>query len=461
VTRVEELTLRLIDGDLGEAEAEELSALVARDPDAERTHLKLLDMEAALRGGRENLDVSEEVVERLSRSRDERVERGVMDRLRRRRARVGPASRSGWAWAIGGLAAAALLLVVLRPGREPRKPVRIEPPAVVVENPPPVPPEPPPLPPPAPPPPPPPAPPPPRETPPSPVVPPPAPPPPVEEPPKRPPPPPAETVVAVAELESLTGSVRILGGNAPARAGAALAAGQGLEVEARSSAALKYPDGTRVRLEEATLVRRLEAPGRLVVERGSLSAEVMKRGEANAIVFSTPQGDARVLGTKLALAVSPSWTRLEVQEGKVRLVGLDVPAGHYAVAAPGVKLAARPLSPAGTVVGFTLFDAESGDPVPGFDPIPDNAILTLARLPKKINIRVHTSPAAPGSLRFEIDGMSRVENAPPFEVASEFGRNPFAWPPAPGAHALTATPYAGRDGGGAAGAALTLHFRVK
>jgi hypothetical protein len=48
----------------------------------------------------------------------------------------------------------------------------------------------------------------------------------------------------------------------------------------------------------------------------------------------TPHGDAHVVGTVLRLTAAKTGTRLEVEEGKVRLKGTDVAAGQVAFAAP-------------------------------------------------------------------------------------------------------------------------------
>jgi hypothetical protein len=290
-----------------------------------------------------------------------------------------------------------------------------------------------------------------------------------EDPPPAPRPAP-ETIVAVAELESVVGDVQLLSAAGPmaARAGQGIAAGQGFEaVGAKSSAVLKYPDGTRLRLENGQ-IKQVDEGKRIVVARGIVHADVARQIAGKSVTILTPQAEAKVLGTKFALHVVASWTRLEVQEGKVRLsregaAGVDVSAGHFALAAPGIRLVPRPLPPAGAVAGFVLVNLDNGLPIPGFDPMPDTAVLNLASLPtKNFNLRALMTSGAVGSVRFEFDGPTgfRVESNPPFELASELGRNLFVWPPAPGVHVLTATPYSGAGATGTAGGASTLTFRV-
>ena len=50
MTRVEELTLKLVDGEITAEEREELERLIAQDVDAKRVHVFLMEQEGALRG---------------------------------------------------------------------------------------------------------------------------------------------------------------------------------------------------------------------------------------------------------------------------------------------------------------------------------------------------------------------------------------------------------------------------
>jgi hypothetical protein len=154
----------------------------------------------------------------------------------------------------------------------------------------------------------------------------------------------AEAVVAT--VEKVEGDVWILGDGRRSKAEPkqALTSGQGLECA--GAAELSYADGTRLKIGPDTLAREfLEPKGRsgkrLKLDRGVLSAEVRKQPADQPMVIETPQGEATVVGTKLRLTVEPDAkgsTRLEVEEGKVRLKRLldqktiDVATGHFAVA---------------------------------------------------------------------------------------------------------------------------------
>jgi len=174
-----------------------------------------------------------------------------------------------------------------------------------------------------------------------------------------------KTIATAARLDRISGEVHVLARDSriPAKAGMDLVAGQGLEVaEGAGRATLKFGDGTVVDLGAGTKLLEAfdqEPSGkgargkRLYVEKGEARAEVAKQPAEQPMVFSTPHGEATVLGTTLRIFVDPDpnagLTRLEVMEGKVRLrrnldrKTVDVTSGHLAVAATGVDLAVKPL----------------------------------------------------------------------------------------------------------------------
>ena len=162
------------------------------------------------------------------------------------------------------------------------------------------------------------------------------------------------TKVAVALLERIDGEVVITQGSEKrwAKGGEGLLSGQGLEMRgAKSRGVLMYPDKTRVEFGPDTEVRDIEIEGgkRLFILKGSISASVTKQPAGEPMIFATPHGEARVVGTTLRLHVDPDpkkGTRLDVEEGKVELKNLSrktvcVESGRYVVAASGVEFIAR------------------------------------------------------------------------------------------------------------------------
>ena len=128
------------------------------------------------------------------------------------------------------------------------------------------------------------------------------------------------------------------------------------------------------------------------------------------------------------------------------------------------KVEVRDLSDASAVVSFTLVNAATGQPIPGFDPIPANAVIDPIKLPA-FSIRANTNPAQVGSVRFSYDLRPeyKVENVVPYSLTGDFDNgtryNPFR--PAPGVQTLTATPFSGASLTGTIGTARSLSFIVE
>ncbi len=182
------------------------------------------------------------------------------------------------------------------------------------------------------------------------------------------------TETVVATVTRVEGEVMLVSGETRAAAAPKqpITTGQGLEtVGAASSVEMTYPDGTRVRLEPGTLVKDL-ADGdkkgkRLFLAKGGLWASVRKQPADQPMTLGTATGEARVLGTTLRLTLDEKGsTRLEVEEGKVRLKRLsdgkavDVVTGHFAVAAA----ATTEFKPLPTILsglaGYWRFEDQAG-----------------------------------------------------------------------------------------------------
>ena len=109
---------------------------------------------------------------------------------------------------------------------------------------------------------------------------------------------------------------------------------------------IKLQAGTQLKLDQDLTGKRLE----LLV--GTISAKVAPQPTAHAMLISTPQAEAKVVGTEFVLSVDGSSTHLEVIEGALRICNRDegkavyVGRDHYATVARGVDLAARSLLPA-------------------------------------------------------------------------------------------------------------------
>jgi ferric-dicitrate binding protein FerR (iron transport regulator) len=175
-------------------------------------------------------------------------------------------------------------------------------------------------------------------------------------PPEAPKPRVTQTEPAWAVITRAEGTVMLVGANGrtPLQVGTELRAGDGIETAAAAALSFRYPDGTLIDAQADTSLADASADGRpgktLRLSRGSLAAQVATQAPATPFVIQTPQATLTVVGTALSVAVSPTATRLEVREGKVRLSrksdnkSADVAAGQFAVAGPGAEPRPQPLA---------------------------------------------------------------------------------------------------------------------
>ncbi len=117
-----------------------------------------------------------------------------------------------------------------------------------------------------------------------------------------------------------------------------------------------------------------------------------------------------------------------------------------------------------TVVSFTLINADTNEPIDGYDPIQEGMSINLQELPtSNLNIRANTDPYEVGSVRFGFNGNDnyRTENKAPYALESDNHGNYNAWTPALGNHEVTATTYSEAYAKGEAGVPATLNFTVE
>jgi 6-phosphogluconolactonase (cycloisomerase 2 family) len=127
-----------------------------------------------------------------------------------------------------------------------------------------------------------------------------------------------------------------------------------------------------------------------------------------------------------------------------------------------------PPPPAGPVVeSVTLVSADPSNPannlpVPGYNPIPSNAVLNLAALPSSLTILANA--AAANSVLFSLDGSTHLDGkGPPLSLCGDndaaFTYNPCSNITV-GVHTLTVIPYGGLSGSGSVGNTFALNFTV-
>ncbi|QDU47898.1 LamG-like jellyroll fold domain-containing protein [Gimesia panareensis] len=157
----------------------------------------------------------------------------------------------------------------------------------------------------------------------------------------------------IAHLEATTGQVRVISQQrAEEPAGTnKIRPGDRLETSAESTAAIRYPDGTTVLIQEnSSIAFPPHELGRdqkqISLEHGRLAADVAPQPSGSPMLFTSPDAQAEVLGTKLTLAVQEYETLLNVTVGRVRLTrttdqkSVVVATGEIGVAGPKTLLKA-------------------------------------------------------------------------------------------------------------------------
>jgi hypothetical protein len=123
----------------------------------------------------------------------------------------------------------------------------------------------------------------------------------------------------------------------------------------------------------------------------------------------------------------------------------------------------EPVRQGEVVKNFTLINADNDFPIPGYDPVPDNADINLALLStRNLNIRANTNPWLVGSVQFGYDNNSnyRIENGWPYSFSDDDNQDYYAWTPAAGTHTITAIPYSDYGAEGTAGRSLSITFTI-
>ncbi|MDB5310553.1 MAG: domain, G-beta repeat [Gemmataceae bacterium] len=303
MTRAEELTLKLLDGSLADAEWGELNTLLAADSAAEAEHFALLDLEAVLRGFRTGFDLVGATLDRVKKVHAERTAAAVMAEILAMPSPewapkpaadqvVNPRRKVLFRCLAVGTVAAALLVGIWFGMNPPDPPVAGLGPAPDDLIPP-----------------------------------------------------------SFATVTSVLGSVELLtpGGEVvPAEAGRAVAPGQTIRtVGEESSAVVELPDRTRFEIEPDTTVRfpATPAPGgpvwQVVLGQGQLKADVPDRPTGRPMLVSTPSADVLTRGGSFVVSsLAPESARVEPSRGSVQVARpvaprpVSVGAGGAAVVQP-------------------------------------------------------------------------------------------------------------------------------
>ncbi|HYG76868.1 MAG TPA: FecR family protein [Planctomycetota bacterium] len=158
----------------------------------------------------------------------------------------------------------------------------------------------------------------------------------------------APAAEAVATLESASGDTVLVRAGKTARVqnGDSLALGDELKT-AHSEARVRYADGTTLQLGASSVVQFKSASGgkKVMLHTGSLQCRAASQPAGQPLVIYTKEAETTVIGTVFKLLSQSGITRLQVDEGKVKLTDVNtresatISSGEFVVADNRRKLA--------------------------------------------------------------------------------------------------------------------------
>jgi hypothetical protein len=125
------------------------------------------------------------------------------------------------------------------------------------------------------------------------------------------------------------------------------------------------------------------------------------------------------------------------------------------------------LNPPNTTFGissFTLINAATDAPFPGYEQVPNGSKISLATLgvAPQINVRANTTGSGVVSVRWLRDAAAlSLDNNAPYAIAPSTTADYPAWSYTTELYRLTAVPYSGSNASGTQGAALSIQFSFK
>lgn len=182
--------------------------------------------------------------------------------------------------------------------------------------------------------------------------------------------------VQIARITGANGSLQWIGDGGRVErdlgVGTALGGGTLEAMSADSWASLEFRDGSAVTLSgPAMLTLSEDDRKRLLLRDGSLFARVTRQASGRPMLIRTRAAELEVLGTQLGVEAGPEATRLNVDEGRVRVTRLidgrvaEVPAHHQVVASADRAEDLTPTLRAAAVDRWTSrLTASVGKPLP-------------------------------------------------------------------------------------------------
>ena len=170
--------------------------------------------------------------------------------------------------------------------------------------------------------------------------------------------PPVSVAAGTLQLAELSGEATVARAaqSLPATRQMQLMSGDVLRLATDARATVVLPDGSRCELSDAAELVLHAADGRqLELARGRMQVAAQQQPAEQPLLINTSLAKLRVLGTVFAVQAAARQTRLDVNEGLVRVdhaqqaSAVEVAAGEFAIAVPQAELVAGVLPTAATV----------------------------------------------------------------------------------------------------------------
>ncbi|MCM8539006.1 MAG: FecR family protein [Lentisphaeraceae bacterium] len=264
----------------------------------------------------------------------------------------------------------------------------------------------------------------------------------------------------------------------------------------KSGASLSYVnESTTILLKENSeaVFETKDGAKEIYLNTGDIICDVDKQPLGKPMKIFTPHAEATVLGTQFLLSAGKENSRLHVNEGAVNFKrkgtneSFETRAGWSSRISKkaGIKSFKHTLDKSLIAIkNFTLINADTNQPFPQFDPIPQNAVVKLSELgTSNLNMlaNVDLNPRYVGGVRFVMDartpegkkikiydprGRQRnncVEGIFPFMYGGDTDDEPVkarSWKAVPGTYNLRAIPFGEKEEMGALGKPTSLNFKI-
>lgn len=203
-------------------------------------------------------------------------------------------------------------------------------------------------------------------------------------------------------------------------------------------------------------------PNRNIVLSGSasLAGSVTDDGLPNGTITSTWSKISGPGNVTFGNTANPSTSATFSQVGSY-VLQLSATDGIFtSTSTVTVNVTTAPVGP--TVTSLTLINANTDQPIPGFENLTNGMHIDLSSLPtSNLNIRANTSGSI-GSIKFGFDGNAnfRNEGSAPYALFGDSNGNYHGVQIPAGTHTVSATPYSNSNGTGTVGQGMTITFTV-